>query len=77
MFGDFLVIAKKNEISFNEKEFQRSKTKIRNRIIALIALNVFDLTEYYQIVNKEDLVFQKAIKVLSDKKLYKKVLSGK
>jgi carboxyl-terminal processing protease len=41
---------------------------------ALIASNMWQINEYFRILNEDDLVIQKALQVVSDKVAYNKIL---
>jgi hypothetical protein len=43
----------------------------------LVATNMWQTSEYFQIVNQDDKVIAKALKVISDKKNYNYVLGNK
>lgn len=77
MFEELLSIAKENNIVFKKSEYLRSKEEIRINILALIASNLFNNNNYYEIINSTDKVLLKATEILSNKKSYKKILSGK
>jgi hypothetical protein len=40
----------------------------------LVASNIWKSSEYYQIVNSNDKVIEKALKVISDKKSYNSIM---
>ena len=40
----------------------------------LVATNIWQTSEYYQIINENDKVIEKALKVISDKKSYNTIL---
>jgi len=44
---------------------------------ALIARDLFSVSNYFQIMNDEDNTIKKAVETLSQKGVYEKILSGK
>ncbi len=69
--------AEKQGIKKNTEQLNKSLSDIKMILKALIARDLFDTSEFYQIVNKTDKTFQKAVEVISDKKLYEQKIMGK
>jgi hypothetical protein len=42
----------------------------------LVATNIWQTSEYFQIINQNDKVIEKALKVISDKKAYNALLGN-
>lgn len=61
-------------ISYNEEQFNISKDEILRFLKGLVALNQWQVNEYFQIVNENDKVIAKALKVISDGKSYNSIL---
>ncbi|GAP71842.1 carboxyl-terminal processing protease [Candidatus Symbiothrix dinenymphae] len=59
------------------KQLEKSKPLIQNQIKALVARDIWNMSEYYQIHNEIDDVLKQAIKLLENPKEYDKLLSGK
>lgn len=59
------------------KQLEKSKPLIQNQIKALVARDIWNMSEYYQIHNEIDDVLKQAIKLLESPKEYEKLLSGK
>ncbi|MDR2804432.1 MAG: S41 family peptidase [Dysgonamonadaceae bacterium] len=66
---DILVIDRKNL-----DDFQKSAPLIQLQIKALIVRDLWDMNEYYQIINQENSVLKKAIEIINDTKQYHKLL---
>lgn len=64
-------------IKFNEKQFATSQTEILKVLKAFIASNLWQSTEYFRIINEGDVVIDRALKVLADKKTYDRLLGYK
>ena len=79
--GDDLIAGLKkagedNKVEWNEEEFARSEKFIRLQVKALIARNVYEMQQYYEVMLAEDNGVQKAIEILSNEKEYKRILKG-
>jgi carboxyl-terminal processing protease len=55
---------KEHGIKYNAKDFRVSKKLITTQINALVVQNIFDENSFYEIINKEDNVVQKALEVI-------------
>lgn len=71
-----LLIAdgEKEKITFVKEDFDKAKSLIQTQIKALIARDVWDSSEFYEIFNVENNALTEAIKVISDPVQYKKIL---
>ena len=65
------------EVKYNEDQYNISKDAILKSLKALVASDIWSLTEYFKIVNEGDVVLQKALKVLADGKEYNRILGYK
>ena len=77
--GDDLIarlkkVGEDNKVEWNDEEFARSEKFIRLQVKALIARNVYEMQQYYEVMLAEDNGIQKAIEVLSNEKEYKRIL---
>ena len=77
--GDDLVeglkrVAQDNKVEWSDEEFARSEKFIRLQVKALIARNVWEGQQYYEVVFSEDKGIQKAVEILSKEKEYRKIL---
>jgi hypothetical protein len=62
---------------YNEKQFAISKDEILKILKAQVAGYIWQTTEFYRIINEGDKVIERAVKVLSDKEGYNKILGFK
>ena len=65
------------KVEWNDEQFARSEKFLLLQIKALIARNVWETQQYYQVMASIDTGIQKALEVLGNEKSYKKVLKGK
>lgn len=67
---EFFAFVKKDqpELEFNEKEYKTSEDLIKLRLKAMVAQDVWGLTEFYKVYNATNEILQEAIKVIESKK---------
>ncbi len=70
MLKDLLVVAEDEKIEKNELEFEQSKEQIKVILKALIARDIWDMSEYYEIVNEKNKAFNKAISILKNEETF-------
>ena len=77
---DFLKLllqeADKEKIKFDSVEYNRSKRLIKLQLKALIARDLWDMNEYYQVMDSENESLQKAIEILNKSGMYNSILSS-
>lgn len=74
MLDSIASIAKKEKIEFTDEEKTKSENDIKNMIKALLARDIWDNSQYFEILNPTRDEYLKAIEVLNDKKMYNKKL---
>jgi len=70
MLEDLLIAAEDEKIEKNEPEFEQSKEQIKVILKALIARDLWDMSEYYEIVNEKNKAFNKAISILKNEEIF-------
>ena len=65
----------KEKVEFNEEQFNHSKALIKKQLKAMIARDLWNTSEYYQIMNDENPIFLKGLEALKNKDLYNKGMS--
>ncbi len=68
--------AKEAKVEWDEEQFAHSERFILLQMKALIARNVWETQQYYQVMSSVDPGIQKALEVLQNDKTYKMVLKG-
>jgi carboxyl-terminal processing protease len=63
-------------IKYVDSEFRLSEKEIISSLKGLIARDLWEMTEYYRIVNTDDIVINKALQIISDKNEYNKILGN-
>ena len=71
---ELVTLAKDDKIEFNEEQYNRSKPLIMLQIKALIARDLYDMAEYFQVINDDNESFQEALRLINDEQRYKKEL---
>ena len=73
---DFVEFAKEKGVESKQEEYNDSKEFLKTQIKALIARNLWDSSAYFEIVYKIDDEYLKAIEILEDNSLYKKITNN-
>ena len=69
--------AKEAKVEWNDEQFSRSEKYILIQMKALIARNVWETQQYYEVMSSVDPGIQKALEILNNKKAFNKILSNK
>lgn len=71
---ELIALAEKDNVEFNEEQFNLSKDFISLQLKALIARDLFDMSEYFQVINDRNDSYLKALQILNDDTLYYNLL---
>lgn len=74
MLADLKAMAEAEKITCTEEEWQRTLPQLTVQLKALTARDLWDMNEYYQVMNSTNSSVQQAIKVLTEG-VYEKVLA--
>jgi carboxyl-terminal processing protease len=69
---NFLKVAEKEGVKFNEKEYTLSEELIKSQIKSLIAQKLWDINASYRIINEYDKEVLRALEVIKDDALFDK-----
>ena len=75
MINKLAALAEEEKIEWKNEEYLRSEKYIKLQLKAMIARNLWNTEQYYQVVMSEDSAIQKAVSILNDKR-YNNLLSG-
>lgn len=75
MIEEIKKMAENEKVFWNDTEYQRSEKYIKLQIKALIARNVWETQQYYEVTLKEDPTIKKALDVINSDKQYYKLLN--
>jgi len=73
---DFMDLAEKEGIKFDEAGWKSSELLVNTQIKALIARNLWDINAFYEIMAPIDEEFLKAVNILEDKEIFQKLNIG-
>lgn len=76
MLQELIGMAEEEKIEFNEEQFDKSKELISLQLKALIARDLFDMSEYFQIINDKIDNYQKALQIINNDEEYSRILKG-
>lgn len=67
LINSLLQIANDEKIEFNEEQYQRSLSLIKPQLKALIARDIWDMNEYFQVINQTNESVVRALEILNSK----------
>jgi carboxyl-terminal processing protease len=70
----FIAKGEADGVKFDEDQFNKSKAEILLILKGYVASNMWQTNEFYQILNENDKVIDKALKVISDNKYYNSLI---
>ncbi len=76
MMQDVIDCGAKDEIEYNEEQFNTSKTMIGVIIKSIIARDLFETGSYFRVVNEINPTYKKALELINDPVQYERLLSG-
>lgn len=74
MIKAFIAKGESEGVKFNEDDFNKSREEILLVLKGLIATNIWETSEYYEIINQNDKAIAEALKVIENKKIYDSTL---
>lgn len=66
ILANMQTLAEQEKIKFDEKQYRKSLPLIKTQLKALIARDLWDMNEYFQIMNTTDSSVIQALKVLNE-----------
>lgn len=72
--ASFIRKAEESGVKYNDDQFRISSDEILNLLKGLVATNRWQTTAYYRIINENDIVIEKALRTISDRSAYNRVL---
>ncbi len=72
MLQDLRDYGEENNVEATDEEFGKSKDDLKILLKALIARDIWDMSEYFQIMNTRDKGFNKAVEVIDQWNKYQK-----
>ena len=72
VLAELIEAGNNDSVKYNDEEFKKSKDVIKLQLKALVARDIWDMSEYYQIMNADNESYMKAVEVLKDDKKFQK-----
>ncbi len=67
--------AEKEKIKIDDEQFKQSESLISLQIKALVARDLFDISDYFRVINTENESYMKALELIHDDSAYNKLLN--
>ena len=81
--GEKVVVSKEKKVAeqkeaaeLHKKSVEFARPLLKKQMKALIARDLFSMSQYFQIMNADDETIKKAVEVINQKGAYEKILSG-
>ena len=74
LLNELTLMGQQDKIELVAEEFERSKALIALQVKALIARDVFDMAQYFQIINEDNPSYLKALEIINSKEHYNRLL---
>ena len=74
LLQELIQLGEQEQIKFDESEYARSKALIALQVKALIARDLFDMAQYFQIINEDNPSYLKALEIINAKETYNRLL---
>ena len=76
LLSEFTDYGIREGVEFNEQDFEVSSDLIANQIKALIARDMFSMSEYFEVANSRDNAFLKALEIISERRYYQSMIQA-
>ena len=73
MLATLREMGEKEGVKFNEEQYQKSLPLIKTQLKALIARDLWDMNEYFRVMNTTNESVQKALEILNSEEYQKKL----
>jgi carboxyl-terminal processing protease len=73
----FIDLGEKLGVKYNEQQFKISNDQTIKILKGLVARDLWDMSEYYQIVYEGDKSIEKALEIINNQKVYESILGKK
>lgn len=70
----FIKKAEDSGVKYNEEQFKVSRNELLMVLKGYVAANIWQTNEFYRIINEDDEVVKNALRIVSDKTAYEKIL---
>ena len=77
LMQELLRLASDENVELNEEQYNKSKPLIMLHLKALVARDLFDMNEYFQIINEDNESLKEALRIINDPEKYNQILGMK
>ena len=77
LLKELISFAEKDKVEYNEEQFKKSEPLIKEQLKVLIARDLFDMTDYYRVMNQLNDSYSKALEIINDPQKYNTLLKIK
>lgn len=70
MIQSFIQKGESEGVKFNEEQFNKSREEILLILKGILATNIWETNEYFQVINQNDKAIAEALKIIEDRKSY-------
>ena len=74
LLNELTLMGQQDKIELVAEDFERSKALIALQVKALIARDLFDMAQYFQIINEDNPSYLKALEIINSKEHYNRLL---
>ncbi|MDL2282212.1 S41 family peptidase [Parabacteroides sp. OttesenSCG-928-G06] len=74
MFDDLIRLATEADIEYDEEQFNQAKALLTLQLKALVARDMYEMNEYFEIINDENDSLQAALRLIHEEGAYEKTL---
>lgn len=74
LLQELVRLATDEKVEYNESEYKESLPLFKLYLRALVARDLFDMSEYFQIVNEENNSLKEALRLINNSSAYRKIL---
>ncbi len=72
--GQLIETGEKNKVRFNQAQYDISTAEMQRVMKGLVARDLWDMNQYYKVVNQDDYAITRAMSIINDPVLYEKLL---
>jgi carboxyl-terminal processing protease len=72
--SELIAAGEKNKVMFNQTQYDTSVQEMQRVMKGLVARDLWDMNDYYRVVNEDDYAILRALSVINDTVLYGKLL---
>jgi carboxyl-terminal processing protease len=74
LMSEFVTYGTEMGVAINERELGKSEKLIKHQLKALIARDLWNMSEYFEIINTNDEAFLKALEIISERRNYQAII---